>query len=653
MATQVLKEFLVAIGFKVDSVSFNKQSETISNYEKSIVEAEKRVDQARLKSAKNLEQRNKIEAELHLKALKRGLEEAKATEENQRRQAVAIAGAAATVAVAVAAAMAAIGNAIRNTIGEFDRLSYVSARTGASVGNIKAIGYAFSQTGSSAEAAVQALENFGRARRANPGVDGLLRSYGVGTSGDSSEVLSNALDAITKRHPQYTAQQVAGLLGISPDEVDHWIRYRKEIEEFNRQYKDLQRTFGVNGGEMARSSTAISRAIGEMSAIFEVLKQKLVSLFLPAIEAVATALADLLKSLTSEENIKAIGDYFEKPIAAIKEMVRWVKALYDQFVMLFEYVRNSPIGKIIGAINPGFFREKFLDSIIPGSAQAGESFGGGGSGGGGAGGGSDNRSWWQRHAPKVLGGKDAPGGAMQDAAPGTPGKYRPVRALTDRDLSDATINTIAGEARLKTPGGADAVINNMFNRLGSKGWGPSRDLQDVARAPGQYAGYRRATPAEAEYIRGRIRAIASGGVPDNTNGANSFRASWYRGPWWRKHGQFGKDVGGNTFAYDPSIPNGPYAPYKEPKADAPAPTRPVAPRMNMTPGGFNVDNYLKSNPMGSSSTSNDNSRSVSQNNPVTVNVQGGGDPQATGQAVARAVGQANDMSLRNVQTAIR
>lgn len=164
-------------------------------------------------------------------------------------------------------------------------------------------------------------------------------------------------------------------------------------------------------------------------------------------------------------------------------------------------------------------------------------------------------------------GAPARAGQFTSASPEAAGKYRPQRSLTDRDLSDAVVNTIAGEARLKSPGGADAVINNMFNRLGTKGWGPSRDLHDVARAPGQYEGYRRATEAEATFIRERIRAIASGGVPDNTNGANSFRASWYRGPWYRRHGHKGKDIAGNTFAFDPSIPNGPYAPYPSPRSD--------------------------------------------------------------------------------------
>ncbi len=147
--------------------------------------------------------------------------------------------------------------------------------------------------------------------------------------------------------------------------MDHWVRYRKEIAEFNKQYKDLQRTFGVNGGEMARASTSISRAMGEFSAVIEVLKNKLVSFFLPAIEAVAKGMTDLLHILTNEENVAAFASYFDKPIAAVKEMVRWVKALYDQFVILFEYVRNSPIGKLLGAINPATSERSFWTSSHP------------------------------------------------------------------------------------------------------------------------------------------------------------------------------------------------------------------------------------------------------------------------------------------------
>lgn len=631
MSHEVLKELLVAVGFKTDESSYKRATTLMAGVEKQLVANDK------ASRKRDAGEKARVAAQT-LRAAE--------VASSLRMVGVAVAG----FATAAGAAMGALAVAIKNSIGEFDRLYYISGRSGASVNNLKALGYAFAQTGSSAEAALQAVDNFARARRSNPGIDGLIRSLGVSTEGDGSEVLSNALDAAVKRHPQHTSQQIAAQFGISADDVDHWIRYRKEIAEFNKQYKDLQRTFGVNGDEMARASKVISQAFGQFTAVVEVLRDKLVSLFLPAIEAVAKGVTDLLKILTNEENVAAFASYFDKPIAAIKEMVRWIKALYDQFVILFEYVRNSPIGKLLGAINPGFFREKFLDLITPSSAQAATN------GEGDTTASQSKPGIVQRGVNAVkralgLGGGSTDG--MQARAPEAAGKYRPVYALSDADLSQRTADIIAGEAIRKNPESIDAVINNMMNRVGSKGWGPSKNLLQVATAPGQYeAAWKgsKANPAETEFIRSRIRAIASGGVPDNTNGSNAYRAGSYRGPWYQKH-RDAPVIGGNRFAYEPNAGNGPYSPYRDPRSDAPK--SPPVPRFSTMPNTLNLDDYMRSQPMGSMSTSNDNSRTVTQQNPVTVNINGASDPQATASAVTRGVGQAHDMSLRNVQTAIR
>jgi hypothetical protein len=157
-------------------------------------------------------------------------------------------------------------------------------------------------------------------------------------------------------------------------------------------------------------------------------------------------------------------------------------------------------------------------------------------------------------------------------APGKQGTYRPVYQLNEADLSDDVINTIAGEARLSDSRSLDGVVNNLFNRLGTKDWGPSGNLHEVARAPGQYAGYRKATKEEAEMIRQRIREVASGAVPDPTNGADAYRASYYlegegRGKTFDRlaQSQGYNDVGGNVYAKDPNVEPGPYATYSAEK----------------------------------------------------------------------------------------
>jgi hypothetical protein len=208
---------------------------------------------------------------------------------------------------------------------------------------------------------------------------------------------------------------------------------------------------------------------------------------------------------------------------------------------------------------------------------------GGGSGGGSSGGGESpasaaptkgphghpgQRAILGSHVHEVAATIKAAKAAMAggDGGGGPPGKYRPEYKLGEKDLSDATVNTIAAEAN-NNQTSTDAVINNMLNRVGSKGWGPSRNLEEVARAPGQYTGYRRASAKQAEFIRSRIKAIASGSEPDNTGGSNQYRAGYvgFGGANRWNQGRPVTGVGGNNFAYNPSVANGPYAHYSNPK----------------------------------------------------------------------------------------
>jgi hypothetical protein len=165
---------------------------------------------------------------------------------------------------------------------------------------------------------------------------------------------------------------------------------------------------------------------------------------------------------------------------------------------------------------------------------------------------------------------------------GQPGQYRPQYNLGAKDLSDAVVNKIAGEAHVNDQKSVDAVIHNMLNRVGTKAYGPSGNLQEVALAAGQYAGHGHPSGKQAEYIRSRIRAIASGAVPDITNGSNEYRAAWYRGPWGRKHAN-SPVIGGNRFAFNPKGGIGPYGPRKPEEAAA----RAQSPANAHAPAGMN------------------------------------------------------------------
>ena len=148
------------------------------------------------------------------------------------------------------------------------------------------------------------------------------------------------------------------------------------------------------------------------------------------------------------------------------------------------------------------------------------------------------------------------------------GTYRPVYSLSEIDLSDAVINTIAGEALAGNKESIDGVINNMLNRVGADpNW---NNLKDVARAPKQYAGYRVASDEQAAFIRDRIKELSSGKVSSNIGAATEFRAEYYvKGEGYgktfereaRKQGYLQPGPGDNIYAE--TFAAGPYAPRKQ------------------------------------------------------------------------------------------
>ena len=492
----------------------------------------------------------------------------------------------------------------------FESIYYASGRIGASVQNINAFRYAVSQLGGSAEGAMASLEAFSRKMREGPGQEAFLKSWGVQTR-DAAGRLRESTDLIRdmlssqkfNAQPDFVRLRIAESMGIDErtyrallQDVDRFTReYRaklaaagldpdvaaKNAQKFEQSWRSMAQSFRMIGDQVA---TALAGKGGDKLQTFIDFLDKNSGKIARELVAIGEALAQIATWIA-----KAVIKFGEWA----KEADPWIEKTFGikngfeklAAVLLILYATRIPalISALSMLVGGPVWKALMIGLSVLGvgaaaNAMLGNGGEGGGADGGGGGGGANKDSWYwklDRWGRKKLGlppdandpaGK-GPGGSGAGSAPSpeASGKYRPVYKLSDRDLGDAVVNTIAGEASYKRPGAVDAVINNMLNRVGSKGWGPSQDLHAVARAPGQYEGYKRAGAEEAEYIRERIRAIASGGVPDSTGGSNSFRASSYGGPWMQRHGVNGRNIGGNVYAYQPGFPNGPYAAYARPQ----------------------------------------------------------------------------------------
>ena len=148
-----------------------------------------------------------------------------------------------------------------------DQLYWASQRTGATVQGIKAVGYAVSQVGGSADAARGSLESLSRFMRNNPGAEGFLNRLGVQTRDTSGKMrdMSTIFTGVGQKlssMPYYRANQYAQMLGIDESTL---MAMRRGVGQFSAQYSVMAKAIGFNANEAAVSSNRFMTSLRAFS----------------------------------------------------------------------------------------------------------------------------------------------------------------------------------------------------------------------------------------------------------------------------------------------------------------------------------------------------------------------------------------------------
>lgn len=158
-----------------------------------------------------------------------------------------------------------------------DNLYWASRRTGASVAGIKALGYAASQTGGSAEAAKSSLESLSRFMRNNPGAEGFLNRLGIqtrdaqGNMRDTAAVFTSVGQQLSKM-PYYRANQYAQMLGIDENTL---MAMRRGLGSFNADYQSMLQKTGFNAERAAEQSNQFMTSMRGLTGLFGILRDKI------------------------------------------------------------------------------------------------------------------------------------------------------------------------------------------------------------------------------------------------------------------------------------------------------------------------------------------------------------------------------------------
>ncbi|EMQ2227336.1 transglycosylase SLT domain-containing protein [Citrobacter freundii] len=226
-------------------------------------------------------------------------------------------------AVVEGAALSIVGFTTQIANG-LDKIYWASQRTGASVQGIKALGYAASQTGASAESAMSSLEGLAGFMRSNPGAEGFLNRLGVQTRDASGKMRDTAaiftgVGQKLNNMPYYRAKQYAQMLGIDENTL---MAMRRGMNGFTADYQSMLKKTGFNADKAAVQSNKFMTSMRGLTSLFGIMRDKIGS-------NLAGGLAGSLDSLR-----RRILDNFPKIEETLTKVIKGVIWLANAFTRM-------------------------------------------------------------------------------------------------------------------------------------------------------------------------------------------------------------------------------------------------------------------------------------------------------------------------------
>ena len=192
-------------------------------------------------------------------------------------------------AFSAASAVVGVGIAAQTMVTLFarsmERMYYESRLAQSTVGNLQAVDFAARSIGLSGEEVVNTIKNVARSLRLNPGLRNLAESLGIETKDgkrDMAEVAKDLVTQLAKMEP-YIGAQYANLFGIDPDTLLLWGENIAKYEAMLDKRKAMNAEAGIDPEAAAAASIKLEDQFRDMMARIEVLKGALsIALLEPA-----------------------------------------------------------------------------------------------------------------------------------------------------------------------------------------------------------------------------------------------------------------------------------------------------------------------------------------------------------------------------------
>jgi len=222
---------------------------------------------------------------------------------------------------AIEAAAATTVAGVAKMASSFEGLYYASQRIGASVAQIQSLAFAGSQMGVGGDAMRRSLENLASFLRSNPGASGFLMSLGVQmvdpitgrpkSTATIFEDLGNRLRSM----PYYLAQQYGQKVGIDQNVMFQIYMQPGALEALTRSYQRLTTALQFGDTEQqkaAENARLFMIALRNLGTVFDLIAEKAGSKLFSGLRADIQQFTDLI--------IKHAPDI----VAAITSIARWL-----------------------------------------------------------------------------------------------------------------------------------------------------------------------------------------------------------------------------------------------------------------------------------------------------------------------------------------
>lgn len=180
-----------------------------------------------------------------------------------------------------------------------ERLYYSSMKAESSVGSLQAISFAARNIGLSGDAMVAGVEGMARAMRSNPGLKALLTGqFGINTQGKETTALLVEFVEKLSTMPDYIATSFAQMFGIDPDTYFLLSRQVGQFKEVMALRKQWASEVGLDAEQGAQALHDYANETREIEERFKVLAQVVAIQLLPAFRSLTHQVSEALKSLT-------------------------------------------------------------------------------------------------------------------------------------------------------------------------------------------------------------------------------------------------------------------------------------------------------------------------------------------------------------------